>query len=449
MAAICLASTLAPFMGSSYNLALPDISVAFSMKAVTLTWFNTGYLLATAIFQIPFARMADMFGRKKFFIVGLLGVSLTTLISPLAPNAIVFIALRFFSGVASAMTFATSMAILMVVIPPALRAKAIAVNTTFVYGALAAGPIVGGFMVEHLGWQSLFFLSAFMAFGVTVLAFAFMKGEWITAAGEKFDYLGSLLYALGLSGVIYGFTKLPHLIGFTFIALGSLFFIIFICYEKQAKAPVLNIRLFSTNRIFLFATLAALINYSANSSTIFMLSLYLRYIKGYEASFAGIILISQALVQSFAAMSTGRLSARIAPSTLATIGMLITAAGLLGMVFVDETSPIWMIIVLLAFLGGGFGIFSSPNMNVIMSSVDKASYGQASATTGTARLTGQSFSMGISAMCISFFVGNREIVPELFGEFMQSFRLSFIVFAALCFVGVYASLMKNKYLRVK
>jgi MFS family permease len=191
--------------------------------------------------------------------------------------------------------------------------------------------------------------------------------------------------------------------------------------------------------VFTASCVAALINYAANSATAFMLSLYLQYIRGFTADKAGLILITQATVQVFAAMSTGKLSAKYTPSTLALVGMIISAAGLASMSFITPSTPMFLIIMQLMVLGCGFGLFSSPNTNVIMSSVERSQYGQASAMTGTARLTGQAFSMGIAAMAIALYMGEEKIRPELLGEFMSSISTTFMIFAGITIIGIYAA----------
>lgn len=441
---ICTAAFLVPFMGSALNLALPEIATAFSMKAVTMTWLATAYLISTAIFQIPFARLADLIGRKKVFMWGIFLFALCTFLCGLAPSASVLIGLRFLSGVGSAMMFGTNIAILTAIFPPEKRGKALGINVAVVYGALAAGPFLGGMLTHYLGWQSLFFVCA--GIGLLVLLFArlFLKGEWIEARGQRFDYLGSLLYGLGLAGLIYGFSDLSHTAGQICLPVGLGLMVGFFFYERQHISPVVNVRLFTGNRVFALSTLATLINYAATSAIAFMLSLYLQYVRGMDAQHAGLILISQACVQSLFSLISGPLSDRMSPSKLATSGMLVIVVGLAGLIFVDEHTSQGMLILLLVFLGMGFGIFSSPNTNVIMSSVDPKYYSQASATTGTMRLTGQAFSMGIAGMAISLRVGNEAITPALYPEFMGSMRMTFIIFLVLCLVGVYASSARVK-----
>jgi MFS family permease len=426
-------------MGSSINLALPQIGETFSMNAITLTWLSTIYLISTAIFQVPFARLADLIGRRKVFEAGVLCFSLSTILCGFAPSGAVFIGLRFLAGLGSAMQFGTGMAILTAVFPPQRRGKAMGINTATVYTALAAGPLLGGLLTHYFGWQSLFIVSGTVGLSVIALSRIFMNAEWVEAKGEKFDWKGSCIYGLGLFGLIYGFTQLPHLAGFCWLAGGAMALTGFVFYERQCPNPVFNIRIFSGNRVFAFSSLSALINYAATSAVTFMLSLYLQFIRGFDARHAGLILISQASIQAVFAMLSGRLSDKIPPSRLATLGMGVIVVGLTGMAFISATTPIPLLIVLLLLLGIGFGIFSSPNTNVIMSSVDKKYYGQASATTGTMRLTGQAFSMGIAGMAIALKLGNQKIHPAVYTAFLDSLQITFIICAILCAFGIYAS----------
>jgi len=436
---LSMASFLVPFMGSSITLALPEISRAFSLKAVTLTWISTSYLISSAIFQVPFARLADLIGRKRVFEWGVFTYFLSTFLSGFAPTGLVMIVLRVVSGMGSAMIFGTNMAILTSCFSPEKRGRALGINAAVVYLSLAAGPFFGGLMTHYWGWKSIFFVCGAVGFVIVVLSRLFLRMEWIESKGEKFDYMGSIIYALGLFSLIYGFTQLPKIEGFIWLFSGIVSFSVFVLYEKNHASPVFNIRLFSGNRVFIFSSLASLINYASTAAVSFMLSLYLQYIKGFDARHAGFILISQACIQSFFSLVSGRLSNRIAPHDLATLGMVFSFAGLLGLCFITAETSILFLIIILLILGIGFGIFASPNTNVIMGSVDKKLYGQASATTGTVRLTGQAFSMGIAGMAIALTLGNQPIAPSVYPDFLQSMHVTFIVFAALSVVGIYAS----------
>ena len=437
--AICTAAFLVPFMGSALNLALPKISEAFSLKAVTLTWMATSYMLSTAIFQIPFARMGDLIGRKKVFITGVIGFSCCTLLSGFAPSGTAMIVLRFVTGMCSAMMFGTNIAMLSSLFPPEKRGRVLGINTAVIYASLAVGPLFGGLLTHYAGWRSIFFVTSGIGLIAAVLARFFIKGEWVESKGERFDFTGSIVYGIALTGLILGCTQLPKIGGFSFVLLGLVAFVFFLRYEQKCPFPVFNVTLFSRNRIFALSSLSAFINYASTSAIIFMLSLYLQYVRGFDAQQAGSILISQACVQAIFSLLSGRLSDKIAPSSLATVGMAVIVGGIIGLIFLNSTTSVYYIIALLFLLGVGFGIFSSPNTNVIMGSVEKRYYGQASAVTGTMRLGGQALSMGIAGMAIALQMGNQKITPDLHPQFLSSMQITFIVFAVLCMVGVFAS----------
>jgi len=441
---LCMAAFLVPFMGSSINLALPKIGEVFSLKSIAITWISTSYLITTAIFQMPMARLSDLMGRRRVFILGVLLFSITSCLSGFSVSGNMLIIFRSLSGIGSAMMFGTNIAILTSVFPAHQRGRALGVNTAVVYASIALGPFLGGLITHYLGWQSIFFVSAIVGLLVIVCALIFLDEEWIVAKGEKFDWMGSFTYGIALFGIIFGFTKLTSVTGIICITAGSAFLGLFILQESRSQFPLFNIQLFRHNKVYVFSSLAALINYAATFAIGFILSLYLQYIRGFDARHAGLILVVQAATQAVTALFSGRLSDRISSFKLATAGMLVIVIGLAGWFFLTATTPMWMIVTLLIIMGLGFGIFSSPNTNVIMSSVEKRDYGQASATTGTVRLIGQALSMGIASMVISLKIGNQKITEAVHPQFMESIHTMFFIFILLCIVGVFASMVSRK-----
>jgi EmrB/QacA subfamily drug resistance transporter len=441
---ICLSSSLVPFMGSALNLALPYINTDFSINANVSGWVTASYMLSTAIFQIPCAKIADMIGRKKVFIWGTAIFGLFSILSGIAPSAETLIAYRFLSGIGSAMVFGTSAAILMSAIPPQRRGQALGINTACVYFSLAAGPLLGGFLTQYLSWHSIFFVAALMSAFVLIGTFVYIKEDWKDAEKQSFDTIGSIFYAVGLSVLIYGFSILPDAHGFVLLGAGSIVLILFAFFEKKHLNPVFNIKLFLQNRVFKYSSLSALINYSATYAISFMLSLYLQYVRGLSPSDAGLILIVQSLMMAIVTFFSGRLSDKVSPTFLATLGMAIIFVGLVGLCFINTSTHFYVIIGLLVLIGFGFGVFSSPNMNILMSSVKKEYYGMASATAGTMRLVGQSFSMGIAMMTISFQIGNVKFSPQVHDGLVNSMRITFIVCSILCLFGIYASSVRKE-----
>ena len=436
---ICLSSSLVPFMGSALNLALPYINEDFSINASLSGWIPTSYMLSTAIFQIPCAKLADMTGRRRVLIWGLVLFILFTVLSGFASSVVSLIIYRFLSGIGSAMIFGTSAAILMSAIPLQKRGQALGINAATVYFSLAAGPFLGGILTQYWGWQSIFYISALIAFFVLIGALFAIKENWKEERKQTFDVIGSVLYALGLSAIIYGFTILPAILGFILLAAGILIMVAFSVYEKKQPNPVFDIKVFFENKVFKYSSLSALINYSATFAISFMLSLYLQYVRGLSPRDAGLILIVQSIMMAVVSFASGKLSDKMSASFLSTLGMSIIFLGLIGLCFIGESTNFYIIIALLVLIGFGFGVFSSPNMNILMSSVDKQYYGFASATAGTMRLVGQSLSMGIAMMSISLLIGDIKFSAAVHTELMYSMRITFIICSVLCLFGVYAS----------
>ncbi|EKQ52526.1 MAG: drug resistance transporter, EmrB/QacA subfamily [Methanobacterium sp. Maddingley MBC34] len=436
--AATIASFFTPFMGSSVNIALPTIGLDFGADAIILNWVTNGFLLAAAIFAVPFGRVADIHGMKKIFTYGIILFTVASLLCAISPSSFTLIASRILQGIGSAMIFVTGLAIISSVYPPQHRGKAIGINVAAVYVGLSFGPVLGGFMTQYLGWRSLFLLM--IPFGLLVMGIVFWKlnDEWAASRGETFDYVGSILYSLMLFLVMYGFSSLPQIDGWVMLILGIMGFLAFIRWELRTKSPVFNVRLFK-NTAFSFSSVAALINYSATFAVTLLLSYYLQYIKGLEPQTAGIILVAQPIIMAITAPIAGRMSDRIDARIIATAGMATVTLALFTMTFINSTTPIINIIIGLAVLGLGFGLFSSPNTNVIMGSVERKFYGVASATVSTMRLIGQTMSIGIATLVFALFIGRVQITPGQYPALMGSIQICFVVFTALCFIGIFVS----------
>ncbi|MCK5004201.1 MAG: MFS transporter [Candidatus Aminicenantes bacterium] len=442
--AASLASFLTPFMGSSINVALPAIGSDFKANAILLSWIATSYLLASAVFLVPFGRVADIKGRKKVFILGIIIFTIFSFLCGTAGSVQQLIIFRIFQAAGSGMIFGTGMAILTSVFPAPERGKAFGLAVAAVYIGLSLGPSAGGILTEYFGWRSIFYLVTILGFLTTYIVIRKLKGEWKDAEGEKFDLTGSFLYGISLVLIMYGFPKLNNMTGLVIFLSGLLFLTTFIYWELRSDFPLLNLHLFRQNMIFRYSNLAALINYCATFAVAFLLSFYLQYAKGFSPKEAGFILVVQPIIMALFSPPAGRLSDRIDPGKVASIGMAISTFGLFLLVFISQDTSILFIIIILILLGVGFALFSSPNSNAIMSSVQKRDLGIASGTLGTMRLVGQMFSMGIVMMLFSLFIGQAEIGPENVGSLLISVKISFSIFAFLCFLGIFASLARQK-----
>ena len=393
-----MASFLTPFMASAVNIALPTIGQEFEMDAVLLSWVATSYLLAAAMFLVPFGRLADLVGRKRVFLYGMAVFTLLSFALGWSLTGGMVVGLRFIQGIGAAMIFGTSIALLTSVYPKGERGKVLGINVAAVYLGLSMGPFVGGVITEQWGWQWVFWGNGFLGAGVIALVLWRLKGDIAEARGERFDLPGAVLYSLTITAILLGFSTLPGRTGMALIGAGLLGLLFFLFWGWWSKSPILDIRLFVHNRVFAFSNLAALINYSATFAVAFLLSLYFQLVKGMTPQEAGLILLVQPLLMATFSPLMGRLSDRIEPQLVATAGMALTTMGLAVLIALTETTGLPTIVLALSLLGIGFALFSSPNTNAVMSSVESRQLGVASGTVSTMRLLGQVFSMGVATM---------------------------------------------------
>jgi len=438
-----LSSFMAPFMISSVNVALPVIQFEFAADAIMLSWIATAYLLTVAMLLVPMGKIGDIYGRKKVFTCGLAFYTVASFFSIYAQSVKMLIALRVFQGFGTAMFVTTGMAILTSIFPPEKRGRAIGIYVAAVYIGLSVGPFAGGLLTQHLGWRSIFAVVVPFGAASVLVTLKFLKGEWADARGEKLDVAGSLLYGFSILILIYGASLLPKMVAVYLMLIGALGLAAFVRLELRIQSPVFEVRLFSDNKLFTFSSLAALINYSATFAITFLLSLYLQYIKGITPQYAGSILIAQPIVMALFSPLAGRLSDKIEPRKIASSGMMITAAGLLILAFIGPDTPKIFIVCILAMLGLGFALFSSPNMNAIMGAVEKKYFGIAAGTVATMRLLGQMTSMAIVMIIFAILIGREQISPANYDLFLKSMRVSFIVFALLCTIGIFFSLFRG------
>ena len=439
-----LAGFITPFDGSAVNIALPVIGAEFHMDAIALSWVSTAYILASAIFLVPFGKIADIYGRKKIFLIGIIIFAAASFVMTLVVSSSMLIMVRVLQGIGSSMIFGTAVAILTSVFPPGERGKVLGIYITAVYIGLSTGPFLGGLLTEHFGWRSIFYINVPIGIIAIILVLWKLKGEWADSRGESFDIGGSVLYAVSIVAVMLGFTTLPELTGVVLILSGIVLAAIFIRYEHRREFPVLEMRLFTGSRVFAYSNLAALINYSATYAVSFLLSLYLQYSRGFSPVYAGFVLIAAPVMQAVISPFSGKLSDRIDPGVIASVGMGLSALGLFLLTFIGDATQLWYILGALVLIGAGFGLFTSPNTNAIMSAVAKKYYGVASGIVGTMRLLGQMLSMGIATMIFAVVIGHVEITGEYYPAVTRSVQYAFVLFTVLCIIGIYASLQRAK-----
>jgi MFS family permease len=228
------------------------------------------------------------------------------------------------------------------------------------------------------------------------------------------------------------------------VVLANICLLLFLRQQAQSRYPLLDVHLLRENRVFALSNLAALFNYAATFGVTFFLSLYLQYVKGMSPSQAGMVLILQPVVQTIFSPFCGRLSDRIPASLVATAGMALCALGLAVAATLQADSPLTVIYLLLVLLGLGFALFSSPNVSLIMGSVEPRYLGIASGLNASMRTLGMMTSMMIITLVFAYLMQDQPVTLATRPQFLASMRLALLLFSALCVIGIGCSLGRIK-----
>lgn len=341
LAIACLTAFTTPFLSTSVNIALPTINADFAVPdQALLNWLVTSYLLVSAIFVVPFGRIADRYGLKRVFVAGLLVLVVSSALCALSSSIYMLIAFRAIEGIGAAMVFGTAVAILTSAYPLKERGKALGIYMAVTYGGLSLGPSLGGLIVHYGSWRFIYMGMAAYALAVALLAAWKVPYEKPAAEAGKLDLPGIALYGAVLVLLIAGLADLQETPGIALFGLSLLLLAGFFWWELRQANPVLKVAVFRENRVFMFSNLAALLNYCAIAAVTFMLSLYLQKVCGLDALAAGLVLVIQTMIMAVFSPVTGRLSDRIEPRIVASAGMATCAMGLVLFAMLTPDTPL-------------------------------------------------------------------------------------------------------------
>lgn len=444
MAVALVASYIVPFMTSALNLSVTDISTQLNSGATTVTWVVSVSTLIVAMLSVPFGHLADVTDRRRLFLVGSVLFSATSIGCALSANIALLIVMRALQAVGSAMIFSTNIPLLLNAFHPSKRGRIIGYSITATYVGLSSGPVFGGFLNATFGWRSIFIVTFVLSIGALFLAYRYVRKDEIKGKPEQ-DVPGNILYILMIAMVIFGLSSWRgHWWARLLVGIGAILFFAFIFWEKRAKAPVVQVRLFARDIGYTLSNLTALLNYGATAAISYTMSLYLQNVKGMSTSMAGLVLISQPAMMALISPFAGRLSERVAPHKLASLGMAITACGVFMLSNLSPNLSLVYIIAALMVVGIGFGFFSSPNTNAVLSCVEKEFYGEANSILSTMRTLGQSTSMVIIMYILSSVVGNVVISTASPEALTSAIRTSMVVYAVICAVGTGLTLVRSR-----
>jgi len=436
-------SFVTAFSTSAITVALPSIAEQFVIDAILLNWLATSFLLAIAIFSVPFGKLAGKFGLKKFFIIGVIFFILGSLGSALSFSAYALMFFRVVQGIAGAILNVAGFAMLTEALPPQERGRGIGITISSVYIGLTLAPVLGGILTQNFGWQSIFYVVIPFLFVPLALALFKIPQEWVTGRKDPFDFVGAIVYGFGILLFMYGFTILNQILGIAITIVGIALLIGFVLWELRQKFPVFHVEFFK-NTTFSSSTLAALISYLATFVVVYILNYHLQFIRGMDPQTTGLILIVTPALMAVLAPFSGNLSDKVNPQKLSAIGMGFVTVAVFILIFLDANTPLYVIIISMVLQGIGYGIFSSPNTNSIMGSVPRKFASLASATVSTVRVIGQTMSLGMLTVIFAIVMGSVPIIPKFYPLLIQSSQIAFIISTVLCVVAIMASLFGIK-----
>ncbi|MDD3115167.1 MAG: MFS transporter [Anaerovibrio sp.] len=441
--AVIITSFIGPFAGAGINVAIPQLAAEFGASANELSWVVFGFLLGSSMFILPTGKLADIFGYRRIYTIGLWLFAITFFLGGVVNSVFLLNGLRFVQGCIMSLIFGPGMALLISSHSPHERGRIIGYSAAATYSGLSLGPVICGFLCELIGWRSIFAVTGGIVL-ISVWLLSGIKQEWYGDKGAALDIKGSLCYLVAAPLVLCGLSEITNSSwGVCLLAAGIFAMLLFVWIESRAQYPCLDISLFRGNPVFAFSNLAAMLHYSSTFALSFLMSLYLQVILGFSAAMAGGIILFQPSVMALLSPRAGALSDKIAPGRVASVGMAITAAGLWGMSFLTEATPVWLVAALLMWIGFGFALFSSPNNNAIMGAVQPKFYGTASSLLATMRLFGQSTSMAlvtmIMAMCQVHSLSGSDNA-----QLLSAIQTAFMIFGSISIAGIVMSLVRNK-----
>ena len=435
-----ITSFFAVFLSNGIIIGVPAIAQEFAMNNVIQNWVPTIFFLVVAVFTVPAGQISGKFGVKKSLLAGISVFLIGSIGACLAFSTESFLVFRIIQGAGVAFLNVSAMAMVVHAVKPQNRGKALGFTVTGVYLATSLSPVICGFLVHNLGWRSMFyFVIPFLVLCI-ILMILKIPQEWKTYEKDKIDKTGSVLYGIGILAFIYGFTSLITTTGKILTVFGLILLVIFGMFELRQKSPVFNMNLFR-NAKFTSSNIAALCSYIAVMVVTTILNYHFQYVRGWDAQMAGLILIITPILMAIMAPNAGKLSDKIHPQKLAAMGMGIATVALLILTFLNKSTPLYIVVIAMILQGIGMGLFSSPNMNAIMSSVPPKDAPTASASQATMRTIGQTMSLGLLTLVFAWVMGSLELAPQYANMIVQASQTICMICTAACILAVFASLV--------
>ncbi|VVB91984.1 Putative multidrug resistance protein MdtD [uncultured archaeon] len=435
---------MATLDGSIVNVALPTLTEYFKSDITTIEWVIMAYLVTITSLLLSLGRLSDMFGRKPIFAGGLALFTVGSGLCAISATEGQLIFYRIIQGIGAAMLMATGVAIITHAFPPRERGKAMGLIGTVVSIGSMAGPITGGFLIENVGWQSIFYINIPIGIFGTLMALRVLHKDE-TNPGQTFDVSGALTLFMSLILLLLALSQgqdsgweSGYII--SLFILSAVLFMVFIYVETKARHPMMELRHFK-NRPFAAANISSMISFVAMFNVILMMPFFLENELGYSPEMVGIVFLAVPLVMSVISPVSGWLSDRANSYVLSSIGVGIASISILALSFLSKSSGFIDVASRLALLGLGLGLFQAPNNSIIMGSLPKEQIGIAAGTLGTMRNMGMVIGIAVSG---AIFSSRYAFYGGIDSSFQPAFHDTYIVSAIICGIAMVTSLVRSK-----
>jgi EmrB/QacA subfamily drug resistance transporter len=441
---VCIGYLIAPLGMAAVNVSIPALAEDLQANAIKVSWLPTLYILANVSLMLPFGKLADNYGRKRMYALGIFLNAVSAFMCAISSNIDWVLFWRFMQGAAGAMIFSTGVAIITSVTPAHKRGAALGVLGACVYIGLTLAPAVGGWLTEWFGWRSVFYFQIPLMFALLIFMKLKLHGEWKNDLHSRFDWIGSGIFVLFSCTLVYGFSKLPSLFGVSLLAVSLLSLMGFIVHQSRDKQPLIRVQMFRESRVFSLSLTASFLMYGSNFAIVFLLSLYLQYIKGFGPAYAGQILLIQALCMAIVAPFAGKLADRFEARIIATIGTVIVAFGFLFLIQIDTETSAFYVGGALSLVGLGFGLFSTPNNTAIMGAVKEQEVGVASASMNLSRTIGNLVGMSSVNLMMHYYMGDATFSAETNPELMKIISLALMMSFTFVIIASFVSAIRGR-----
>lgn len=442
--AVCSGYIIAPMGMASVNVAIPALAQDLQASATKVGWLPTLYLLSSVMFMLPVGKLADNYGRKRVYTLGLALNILAAFMCSIATHIDWVLFWRFVQGGAAAMIFGTGIAIISSCTPDNKRGSALGIVAACVYVGLTLAPAIGGWLTELFSWRAVFYFQIPLGIVLIIFIKVMLPGDWKNEEHSRFDWIGSSIFALFSLTFVYGLSLLPSLLGFTLFALSIFSLATFIVHQSRNRAPLIRPQMFRESRVFSLSLTTSFFMYGSNFAIIFLLSLYLQYIKGFSPAHAGEILMVQALSMALIAPFAGKLADRFESRVIATAGCLIVGVGFILLNRLDMNTSSSYIVWSLLLVGFGFGLFSTPNNSAIMGAVKKQEVGVASASMNLSRTTGNMVGMSLVNLMLHYYIGDAALSTEQNPALMSTISLALTMSLSFVIIACIISSMRGR-----